>query len=138
MQSLVSECNPTTKDDISFDNDTGPLKCSSNSHVESGVPQGNFEGAGSSPFDALVTGAKTPVETDRANGDLLEADAGHLHDFDFADLLEFEECGESPGVVSGLAAEELPDRENSKVPGMAASTVCWWYLAKFVSACFCS
>ena len=138
MQSLVSECNPTTKDDISFDNDTGPLKCSSNSHVESGVPQGNFEGAGSSPFDALVTGAKTPVETDRANGDLLEADAGHLHDFDFADLLEFEECGESPGVVSGLAAEELPDRENSKVPGMAASTLCvggiWQSLCRHVFA----
>lgn len=114
-----SECNP--KDDMIFHGFDSPSKNAlpSSSVVEGPCEQENFEGAGSFPFDLVGAGAKTPGSerhSTRNGFDLLHGTVNAAEDEGFDGL-------DVSGGEIGVAADELPERDFSSVPGLHASTL---------------
>ena len=87
--------------------------------VEGPCEQENFEGAGSFPFDMVGAGAKTPGSEGHStdNGvDFLHGTVNAAEDAGFDGL-------DVSGGAIGVAADELPERDFSSVPGLHASTL---------------
>lgn len=85
--------------------------------------QENFEGAGSTPFDDDVAGAKTLDPSGVSNEAYADGDSELMHVFDEAGCSGVIDALDGSERVFDLGAEELPSREQREVPGMNASTL---------------
>lgn len=117
------ECNPNhlQTSDASAD------FARSDPHIDglekSSCAQGDFEGAGSTPYDDSAAGANNPVSEYGSPGPVLCCGSDFLHDNEKT-VVEaiFEGCDDTCGGPT-MAAEGLPERDSAQVPGSHASTL---------------